>query len=265
MNAYRRRGGYRYLIMIVTVIALAITSSPNTGRGQTSIISTLLEKSKAVVNIKSEFGGVFGDPPQAFIHKESGSVIVRRHLIPMLYAQTGAGVILDKQGLIITNAHLVRQASRITVALFDGTNCAAELITVSPEYDLAVIRIVPPYPLVSFELSDSDSVRLDDRVYSIGGSILLKNTISEGRIRGIGVKKIQENYGEHPVQLIRINFDMYQGDSGSPLVDPEGKLLGIMSAKSAVNAKEAYAIPSNIILKAIRETARKATENSPSP
>lgn len=227
----------------------------------TSVLNSLMESSKAVVQIKAENGGFFGTKPQAFIHKETGLLMIQHGLTPVYQLRTGAGVIIDPAGLIATNKHTVANAGRITVTLYDQISLGAQLVYVSENHDVALIKITPPHPLTVLEMSNSDDIQLDNKVYSIGSSDLLKNTISEGRVRGVGVKKERTDGGDQAVQLIEIDFDLHQGDSGSPLLDAQGKLLGIMSAQAIGRSKETYAVPSNVILKTIRQAAITAVKS----
>ncbi|MBI3307553.1 MAG: trypsin-like peptidase domain-containing protein [Candidatus Omnitrophica bacterium] len=251
-------------LMIACFAVSALTFHAPRGEAATSVLSTLIESSKAVVEIKAEIGGFLGTKSEAFIHQESGSVMIQQGITPFYHLRTGAGVIVDPSGLIVTNKHIVSEAGRITVVLHDQAAYEAQLVYISQNHDIALLKISSPHPLPVFEMSNSELIQIDSKVYSIGNSPLLKNTISEGRISGVGVKKERAGVRDPSVQLIQIDFDLFQGDSGSPLLDAEGKLLGIMAAESTRHSKETYAVPSHLILKTIREAAETAQKQSSS-
>jgi len=225
-----------------------------------SVLVNLISTSQAVVSIEATTGTVYGDKPKAFIHKESGQLMVHRKMTPVVHTRKGTGMLIDSSGIIVTNAHTIIQANRIAVTLQDKSKYSASLVGILPEQDLAFLKINSENPLPFCELSDSNSIRLEDRVYSIGGSMILKNTISEGIISGIGVRKHQKPGAHQYVDLIQVNFDLYHGDSGSPLLNPDGKLLGIMAASAINRSKVAYAIPSNKIGFAIKKFSQTISE-----
>lgn len=233
-----------WLFISLTVLGFPLIATPPV-LSETSIIAELLANSEAVVSIKAETGAIYKDKPQAFIHKETGQLLVHRKFVPVVQTQNGSGVIIESSGLIAANAHTIFKAARITVTLYDNTSYPADILHVDLDLDLAFLQIHPPRSLRFLKLSNSDRIKLDERVYSIGGSSIIKNTISEGIVSGIGISKNAPPNGKR--EFFRITFNLYQGDSGSPLLDERGNLLGIMSGAAINQDKAAYAIPSNKI------------------
>lgn len=228
--------------------------------GQASLLKTLQTASKAVVTVHAQSAAVAQAKPQAYVDEQSGAVYVRRTLIPLIAERSGAGVILDRQGIIVTNAHTVRQATALVVTLHDGSKQPAKLIHIAPEHDLAFLWIAPPKkPLPTVTLADSSQIRLQERIFSLGHSQFLKNTISEGYINGIGLKK-----GEKRARFFQVTFDIYPGDSGSPIFDERGRLLGIMIAAARNQPKESYAVTSNMILEILKKIESHAKDGSES-
>jgi len=201
----------------------------------------------AIVSIKAEGAGMFRSPGgQAFRDAKTGRILVARSVRTAQFSRQGAGVIIDASGIIVTNAHTVEQATRITVTLNNDQSVAGELISIVPNEDIAFVRIPPPYPLLAIPLADSNSVSLRDRVYTIGGSEVLHGTLSEGKVSGIGKSAKAHGLNDF-VDLIQTTFNVYRGDSGGPLIDSSGNLLGMITANKPRAGHVSYAIPSNKI------------------
>jgi len=232
-----------------------------TAQAEKAILVTLVSTRQTVVSVQATTGVVFGDKPKAFIHKESGQLMVHQKMSPVIHTRDGTGIIIDPSGIIITNLHTIFKAGMIKATLYEGKQYSATVLGVIPEHDLGLIKIDIGRPLPFSLLTDSNRIKLGDRVYSIGGSKILKNTISEGKISGIGKSKRQLSSGKQYVDLIQVNFDLYHGDSGSPLLDHDGKLLGIMAAAAINKSKVTYAIPSNKIAQAMTQFVKKLPES----
>lgn len=144
----------------------------------------------------------------------------------------GAGVIIEASGLIVTNAHTVAGAQKIAVKTQDGRQFAAQLIDVSGDDDLALLKIDSETPLPFAPLEDPGQLKPGDTVYSVGNSMFLNQTLSEGIILGIGTKAAGSWGGEPGAALLRISFKVYPGDSGTPVFGRSGKLYGIIAANA---------------------------------
>ncbi len=212
---------------------------------------------RSVVNVKAESAAVFADDPQGFIDPASGQIVVLRKVAPVAFTRTGAGVIIDASGLIAVNAHTVNQAGRITVTFADGESAAAALVHEVLQDDVAILRIDAKQLLRAVPFSNSDALALGSPVYSVGHSPLLKNTVSEGVVSGLGTR--QEGAAAQ-TRLIRASFEVYQGDSGSPFLDKDGSLVGLAAAGETSGNRETYAIPANVIKQHYLDYLRKALE-----
>lgn len=226
-------------------------------RAEPSVLGAVMAAAQAVVNVKAESAAVFGDEPQGFLDPASGQVVVMRKVAPVAFTRTGAGVVIDASGLIATNAHTVNQAGRITVTFEDGESSQATLVHEVLEDDVAILRIDSRQPLRALSFSDSDVLPLGSPVYSVGHSPLLKNTVSEGVVSGLGTR--QEGPATR-TRLIRATFEVYQGDSGSPFLDKEGRLVGLAAAGETSGNRETYAIPANVIKQHYLAYLKKALE-----
>ena len=156
----------------------------------------------------------------------------------------GAGVILNSSGIIVTNLHTINQAEIIRVQIQQHPELGAKIIQLMPESDLALIQVQSPYPLSPIAFADCYRIRLRDPVYNIGNSSILHRTISGGHVTGLGTSK-----GSRELAILKVNMNLYEGDSGGPLLNPRGELLGMMVAKDRTQQRAAYAIPANKIKK----------------
>ncbi len=140
--------------------------------------------------------------------------------------QVGSGVILDDSGIILTNHHVVNQASEVLVRLSDGREFVAEEVKSDPLSDLAIVRIVADTPLETASLGDSSQVQIGDWVIAIGSPFELETTVSAGIIsaQGRGIDQI------HRGRLLQTDAAINPGNSGGPLVDLEGNVVGINTA-----------------------------------
>lgn len=251
----------RYL----TALLLVFLSAATTSEGAQSIIKSLLDTSKTIVFIQSETGGIAGGAAKPYLIKETGEILIARDVKGFKYDRVGAGVVIDPSGLILTNAHTVQQAGRITVTLHDQTQLGAELVHLAPDSDFALLKVHPNEPLPAIHFADSDGLDFDHIVYSIGNSELLKNTISEGKIIGFGQAQAGKKPGDPKYDMLEINFGLYKGDSGTPVMNNQGELLGFITAGRS-NTNVTYAIPSNVAKKRLQEyqTVLAPSEKSPS-
>ena len=201
---------------------------------------------KSVVQIKAESGGIFNAGSQAAIDPATGRILILTDLRGIKYDRNGAGVIVNKAGFIMCNLHTVNDAGRLTVTLDDGTQFEGTIVHQIPDQDLAILRIHPAEELSAIEFADSDRVRIGDSVHVIGSSHFVKKEVGNGKIMGL---KQNEKKESETVSVIQINFDLNltEGDSGSPVFDSQGRLLGLIAAGHVLTQNPVYAIPSNII------------------
>lgn len=257
---------YRFPLFIST-LCLACLSSVLPAKGEVSLIETAQKSLPAIVSVTAEIVGVApGGRPAAAIDKATGRMIILRNVKAAYLKRVGAGVIIDPSGLIATNTHTIANAQKVTVTLNDGTQVAARIVQYFPEEDFALLSINPPYPLLSIELADSDNIRLGEEVITVGNSELLSQTISGGKIIGIGSHNHQKQDGVN-TDMIQINMNVYKGDSGGPLLNRDGQLLGLIVASQADIDRSSFAIPSKKIrmhyLEYLRSLSGGKNKNSP--
>ena len=164
------------------------------------------------------------------------------------YRRYGAGVIVHPAGVIVTNAHTVNKATGIQIMLHDNTVVPAKIVRFINNIDLAILQIQSPSPLQAVVIADSDELKLRDEIITVGNSSLLKQSITAGHITGLGTSRSLEHQGIHRTDLIHTSINLYEGDSGGPLFDRKGQLVGLIVAKETTADHSSFAIPSNKIM-----------------
>lgn len=229
-------------------------SIPQLSAGE-SPLNAVLESSKALVDVLSVNVTVASDRPQGFFDKNTGQILVAQRVAPVSYTRNGSGTVIDPRGIIVTNAHIVRDAGGLIVTFLNGTRANVKEVCLISGTDLALLIIDPPFPLSWVRLADSDRVFPGANVYTVGHSEWLNGSVIGGRI--IGVQR-EQGKPEPSVTAIMLSFDMAKGDSGCPVFNARGDLLGVISASlTGGRARAAVAIPSNGIAAAHKEYLRR--------
>ncbi len=161
----------------------------------------------------------------------------------------GSGFVLDKEGYIVTNNHVVEGATSIVVRFQDGTEAPAEVVGGDPDSDLAVIKVdVDPDVLQPVELGDSTSLQVGDWVIAIGNPFGFEGSVTLGIVSAKG--RAVRNPGARPFSLpnlIQTDAAINPGNSGGPLVDVEGRVVGvntlIFTQTPQANSGVGFAIP----------------------
>lgn len=218
----------RTLLALWGMVCLVMT----TASGQTTLIEKLQDSRTSIVTVKGQIRNSPSESPDGGLK------------IPIT-EQTGAGVVIDPQGLIATNTHIIYGSQTIRVILQDGTECPARIVFISPIYDFSILQVQTPMPLSAIAWGDSDQITLGQKVLTIGHSPILQQTISEGEVVGLGTRTAAN--GKTTPELLRLNINHYQGDSGGPVLDEEGRLIALVSAKRLTVDRSALAIPANKI------------------
>ena len=228
---------------------LAFVPAPSL-HAEDSPVSTVLGTAKALVDIQSVNTTVLSGKPQGFIDKATGRILITRKVRPVGYTRSGSGVILDPRGIIVTNAHTIRGAGGLAVTLFDGTRATVKEAHLVPGTDIAFLSIDPPFALACVPLADISAAKVGANVYSIGHSQWLKGAVLGGKLTGI---QTEDSSGATHVTALRLSFDMEKGDSGCPVLNSRGELLGIVGAGAAGHGNLTLAIPSNAIGDALKD------------
>jgi serine protease Do len=167
----------------------------------------------------------------------------------------GTGFIIDSAGFILTNHHVVEGADRILARLTDGRQLRAEHVGSDPDTDIALIRIEATSHVPSAPLGDSDSLRVGEWVLAIGNPLAYEHTVTVGVVSFIGRKLFDRSLDRYIQTDAAINF----GNSGGPLINARGEVIGINSAISSRASNIGFAVPINQardILPQLRDTGR---------
>ena len=184
---------------------------------------------------------------------------------------SGSGFVLDTDGHIVTNNHVVEDANRIYVTFADGSVAEADLIGGDPDSDLAVIRVnIDPDLLRPVELGDSDQVKVGQRVVAIGNPFGLLGTMTVGIVSGVGrtlrADPLDPNNQFSNPDIIQTDAAINPGNSGGPLIDSQGRVIGVNSAirtngENRANSGVGFAVPVNAVKRIVPqliETGRVA-------
>ncbi|MCF2972379.1 trypsin-like peptidase domain-containing protein [Synechococcus sp. Nb3U1] len=157
---------------------------------------------------------------------------------------TGSGFIIDASGLILTNAHVVDGSERVTVHLLDGRTFEGEVKGSDPVTDVAVIKIKGE-DLPTVTLGDSDQVRPGDWAIAIGNPLGLDNTVTAGIISAVGRSSGQIGAANKRVAFLQTDAAINPGNSGGPLLDAEGRVIGVNTAIFQRAQSVGFSIPIN--------------------
>lgn len=150
----------------------------------------------------------------------------------------GAGVVLDEVGNVLTNAHVVAGAQELRVTFDDGRVHTAILVGTDETTDLAVIQVEdPPADLVAATFGDSDSVVVGQPVMAVGNPLGLDATVTTGIVSAVDRPVTTAGSGREPVvtNAIQVDAAVNPGNSGGPLVDAAGRVIGITSSIAALS------------------------------
>jgi serine protease Do len=143
---------------------------------------------------------------------------------------TGAGVIIDSAGHILTNGHVVSGASKVTIKLPDQRSFAGRVVGTDPLTDLGVVRFEKlPTGMVAARLGDSDRLRIGELAIAVGSPLGMDQTVTAGIISGVGQtgSRFRFQSGERVRKYIQTDAEINPGNSGGPLVNLEGEVIGI--------------------------------------
>lgn len=163
----------------------------------------------------------------------------------------GSGVIVDTEGFIVTNHHVIDGATKISVTLRDGTSYDAKLIGSDEEIDVALIKIEPDVKLTAATFGDSDTLKVGQRTVAIGNPLgQLGGSVTEGIISALNRDVVIDG---QTMSLLQTDTAINPGNSGGGLFDSNGNLVGIVNAKSSGSEVEGlgFAIPINDVINVI--------------
>jgi len=236
----------------VTALALCLLSAGCAAADSprnTPIVKVVKEWASSVVNISTErvvtlqqhpywraYGGAFDE----FFNQNAQGTISTMKLKGI-----GSGVVVSKDGLIVTNAHVVNMATKVYAIFSDGTTFEAAVPAASPRDDIAILKIDPRKELKPVRFADD--AMIGETVVSIGNPFGLGNSVSSGIISGTDRSFSAPEAGLNYTGLIQTDASINIGSSGGALLNLEGKLVGINLAVVQGSQSIGFAIPSSRI------------------
>ena len=177
---------------------------------------------------------------------------------PRHVTSLGTGFIIDPSGLIVTNNHVIEDGEHITATLNDGTTLPAKLIGRDEKTDLALLKVTPKKPLPAAHFGDSDKARIGDWVIAIGNPFGLGSTVTAGIVSARNRDISSGPYDE----FIQTDAPINRGNSGGPLFDMDGNVVGVNSAiysPSGGSVGIGFSIPSNLVRDVIAQLRAHGT------
>jgi S1-C subfamily serine protease len=187
--------------------------------------------------------GVFESVSPAVVHLGVRQEVVGRGGQRLEGMGTGSGVLITPDGYLITNNHVVERASRIEVALRDGQVLPATLVGTDPATDLAVVR-AGGTALPTADLGDSDRLRPGQIAIAIGNPLGYQTTVTAGIVSALG-RTLRSESGALIENVIQTDAALNPGNSGGPLVDSRGRVVGINTAIIQYAQGICFAVPIN--------------------
>ena len=191
------------------------------------------------------------------------SIEVRRSLFSLNVYEipqgTGSGFVWDREGRIVTNYHVIGDASRVEVSLGDDSVYKGILVGAAPDKDIAVLQIsAPAEELKPIPMGDSESLQVGQKVFAIGNPFGLDHTITSGIVSALD-REITAVTGRTIQGVIQTDAAINPGNSGGPLLDSSGRLIGVNTAiysPTGASAGIGFAVPVDVVNRVVPEIIR---------
>ncbi len=240
------RSKLRNVIVLVTIFSLTSVDTAAVSR-RTPIVEAFEKNKDAVVSILGKRDISTRDEMYNWI-LEDFPFFQQRDRRPSL----GSGFIIHPRGYLVTNAHVVKNATEITVIMADAKECQGEVVAMDEGLDLALLKITAPGPLPTVTLGDSDDLLIGETVLAIGNPFGYSQTLTDGIVSAIH-RKVVLDERQGPQDLIQISAPINPGNSGGPLINMKGEVIGINNAIRKAAQGIGFSIPIN----RLRESAGK--------
>lgn len=217
--------------------AVPITAIANENSGRSFVSQAVERVGSAVVRIDTERTITRRIDP--FFGDEAMSGLPQQQLL----RGQGSGFIIDRDGVILTNAHVVNQADKVTVILKDGRSLEGKVQGVDPVTDLAVVKIAGSKDLPIAELGNSSLVKVGDWAIAVGNPFGLDNTVTLGIVSTLKRSSAAVGMTDKRLDFIQTDAAINPGNSGGPLLNAQGQVIGINTAIRADAMGIGFAIP----------------------
>ena len=240
---------------MAVILPVALLPAPAAAHGAPDFFADLANRLlPTVVNIattqtvkpgSAEDLGLPDLPPDSPLQNLFKDYLNKNRNVPRHITSLGSGFIIDASGLIVTNNHVIEDADDITVTLNDGTSLPAKLVGRDEKTDLALVKVTPAKPLPVAHFGDSDRAHVGDWVIAIGNPFGLGSTVTAGIVSARNRDIEAGPYDD----FIQTDAPINRGNSGGPLFDMDGNVIGINSAifsPSGGSVGIGFSIPSNM-------------------
>jgi len=231
---WRKRHARRLKVLLLSTLGLALAAGlflalPQGGITQAQLeaaIQKALDDREAPPSVADAYESIL----PSVVHVRSVPEPPQFDAEPPSEGQSGTGVVIVDTGIILTNLHVVHGVKRIQVVFHDGQESEAEVIGVQPQHDLAVLQAKTlPDDLMAATLRSTQGLRPGDEVVAVGFPFGIGPSVSAGVISGLG-REYQSAAGERILtNLIQFDAAVNPGNSGGPLITPEGEVVGIVT------------------------------------
>ncbi len=178
---------------------------------------------------------------------------------------SGSGSIIDKRGYVVTNVHVIENASIINISLADGTTYEGKVVGQDIESDIAVLKFEPAKGTIlkTISFGDSDKLKVGQKVIAIGNPFALERTMTTGIISSLG-RPIQERDNVIIRNMIQTDAAINPGNSGGPLLDSQGRMIGINTmiySNSGSSSGIGFAVPASTAVRVVADLIKYGKVN----
>ena len=192
----------------------------------------------------------------AALYKRAKDAVVEIQTTTEQGSATGSGFVIDKQGHIVTNEHVVEGATKVTVQFADQSEAQATIVGTDPSTDIAVLKVDRPASrLTPLSFAAAGSLEVGDPVVAIGSPFGLEGTLTTGVVSGLG-REIEAPNGFTIENAVQTDAALNHGNSGGPLLDMQGRVVGVAAqirSDSGGNVGIGYAVPGDTAQRVARQ------------
>jgi S1-C subfamily serine protease len=209
----------------------------------------------ALENLQTQVEAVYAATGDSVVNIGVRTISYDFFMNPVPQEGSGSGFVYDGEGHIITNYHVIEGADDIRATFADGKTLTAEVVGSDPTYDLAVIKVDPSeHAMQPVTMGDSQNLRIGQFVVAIGNPFGLDQTVTFGVISSLGRIIRSPDQGRFIGEAIQTDAAINPGNSGGPLLDLEGRVIGVNAqivSPSRANAGVGFAIPAQIVKRVV--------------